>query len=68
MDVWFFNLLPSYFVKMSIEIWTHNCGAGGMRNISMRAPAGRGGGLSRHTAKLSTYGAGRRMESAFIKK
>ncbi|MEB9892331.1 polymorphic toxin-type HINT domain-containing protein, partial [Bacillus cereus] len=31
----------NYFVT-ELEIWTHNCGAGGMRNIPMRAPSGGG--------------------------
>ncbi|CAH8721532.1 polymorphic toxin type 33 domain-containing protein [Paenibacillus melissococcoides] len=35
----------NYFVT-ELEIWTHNCGAGGMRNIPMRAPSGGGGGSS----------------------
>lgn len=35
----------NYFVT-ELEIWTHNCGAGGIRNIPMRAPTGGGGGSS----------------------
>ncbi|BFH17417.1 HINT domain-containing protein [Paenibacillus melissococcoides] len=35
----------NYFVT-ELEIWTHNCGAGGVRNIPMRAPSGGGGGSS----------------------
>ncbi|BFH17391.1 Hint domain-containing protein [Paenibacillus melissococcoides] len=32
----------NYFVT-ELEIWTHNCGAGGIRNIPARAPSGGGG-------------------------
>ncbi|MBN3524652.1 polymorphic toxin-type HINT domain-containing protein [Paenibacillus apiarius] len=35
----------NYFVT-ELEIWTHNCGAGGIRNVPMRAPTGGGGGYS----------------------
>ncbi|MFD3270647.1 polymorphic toxin-type HINT domain-containing protein [Paenibacillus dendritiformis] len=35
----------TYFVT-ELEIWTHNCGAGGIRNIPMRAPTGGGGGFN----------------------
>ncbi|MCY9514258.1 polymorphic toxin-type HINT domain-containing protein [Paenibacillus apiarius] len=31
----------NYFVT-ELEIWTHNCGAGGIRNVPMRAPTGGG--------------------------
>ncbi|WCF11209.1 HINT domain-containing protein [Paenibacillus thiaminolyticus] len=36
----------NYFVT-ELEIWTHNCGAGGIRSIPMRAPTGGGEDLAR---------------------
>ncbi|WP_374018010.1 polymorphic toxin-type HINT domain-containing protein [Paenibacillus thiaminolyticus] len=36
----------NYFVT-ELEIWTHKCGAGGIRNIPTRAPSGGGGGSSK---------------------
>ncbi|CAH8247766.1 HINT domain-containing protein [Paenibacillus melissococcoides] len=43
----------NYFVT-ELEIWTHNCGAGGMRNIPMRAPSG-GGSSQASKGTGSTY-------------
>ncbi|WP_397335449.1 polymorphic toxin-type HINT domain-containing protein [Paenibacillus thiaminolyticus] len=43
----------NYFVT-ELEIWTHNCGAGGMRNIPMRAPSGGGGGSSKASKGTGT--------------
>lgn len=45
----------NYFIT-ELEIWTHNCGAGGMRNIPMSAPSGGGAGSStRGTNNVSKY-------------
>ncbi|CAH8244839.1 polymorphic toxin type 24 domain-containing protein [Paenibacillus melissococcoides] len=46
----------NYFVT-ELEIWTHNCGAGGIRNIPMRAPSGGGVGSSyKGTGNASSNG------------
>ncbi|WP_397334797.1 hypothetical protein [Paenibacillus thiaminolyticus] len=45
----------NYFVT-ELEIWTHNCGAGGIRNVPMSAPTG--GGQYRVNRELPRHGNG----------